>query len=97
MQVEDPQKQFAETLFSLHPEFLPTQGLYLDLEGNGSGSEHIVSFYWPTLRSGKRFSWLKKSEEANIGPAEMKTHLDSIDASRARWVVVYSAGQESPD
>ena len=97
MQVEDPQKQFAETLFSLHPEFLPTQGLYLDLEGNGSGSEHIVSFYWPTLRSGKRFSWLKKSGEANIGPAEMKTHLDSIGASRARWIVVYSAGQESPD
>ena len=84
MQVKNPQKQFAETLFSLHPEFLPTQGLYLDLEGNGSGSEHIVSFYWPTLRSGKRFSWLKKSGETNIGPAEMKTHLDSIGASRAR-------------
>ena len=84
MQEKDPQKQFAETLFSLHPEFLPTQGLYLDLEGNGSGSENIVSFYWSTLRSGKMFSWLKKSEEANIGPAELKTHLDSIDASRAR-------------
>ena len=93
----DPKKQFAETLFGLHPDFIPTQALYLDLEGNGSGSENILSFYWPKLPGADRFSWMKRSESFNIGPVEMEAHLDSIDASRARWIVVYSAGQESPD
>jgi len=93
----DPKKQFAETLFGLYPDFLPTQGLYLDLEGNGSGSENILSFYWPALPSARRFSWIRRSESTDIGYAEIKTHIDSIGAFRARWVVVYSAGQESPD
>jgi len=95
--VTDPKKQFAETLFGLHPDFIPTQGLYLDLEGSGSGSENILSFYWPALPGADRFSWMKRSESFNIGPVEMEAHLDSIGASRARWIVVYSAGQESPD
>ena len=93
----DPKKQFAETLFGLHPDFVPTQGLYLDLEGNGSGSENILSFYWPVLPGADRFSWMKRSESFDIGPVEMEAHLDWIGASRARWIVVYSAGQESPD
>ena len=93
----DPKKQFAETLFGLHPDFIPTQALYLDLEGNGSGSENILSFYWPAQPDADRFSWMKRSESFNIGPVEMEAHLDSIGASRARWIVVYSAGQESPD
>ena len=93
----DPKKQFAETLFGLYPDFLPTQGLYLDLEGNGSGSENILSFYWPALPGAGRFSWMKRSESTNISYAEIKTHIDSIGASRAKWIVVYSAGQESPD
>ena len=93
----DQKKQFAETLFGLHPDFIPTQGLYLDLEGNGSGSENILSFYWPARPAADRFSWMKRSESFNIGHVEMEAHLDSIGASRARWIVVYSAGQESPD
>lgn len=93
----DPKKRFAETLFGLHPDFIPTQGLYLDLEGNGSGSENILSFYWPVLPGADRFSWMKRSESFDIGPVEMEAHLDSIGASRARWIVVYSAGQESPE
>ena len=93
----DPKKQFAETLFGLYPDFLPTQALYLDLEGNGSGSENILSFYWPALPGAGRFSWMKRSESKNINSAEIKTHIDSIGASRAKWIVVYSAGQESPD
>ena len=93
----DPKKQFAETLFGLYPDFLPTQGLYLDLEGNGSGSENILSFYWPALPGARRFSWMRRTESTDIRSAEIRTHIDSIGASRARWIVVYSAGQESPD
>ena len=33
------QQAFAEKLFELYPEFLPTRSLYLDLEGSGSGNE----------------------------------------------------------
>ena len=93
----DPREQFAATLFGLYPDFLPTQGLYLDLEGNGSGSENILSFYWPALPGARRFSWMRRSESTDISYAEIRTHIDSIGASRARWIVVYSAGQESPD
>ena len=40
---------------------------------------------------------MKRSESKNINSAEIKTHIDSIGASRAKWIVVYSAGKESPD
>jgi len=40
---------------------------------------------------------MKRSESSNIGPVEMEAHLNSKSASKARWIVVYSAGQESPD
>ena len=40
---------------------------------------------------------MKRSESSNIGPVAMEAHLNSKGASKARWIVVYSAGQESPD
>jgi hypothetical protein len=97
MQEKDPQKQFAETLFDLYPAFIPTQALYLDLEGRKNGSEDIMSMYWPVLPGAVRFSWIKRSETSEIGVEETKEHLRSIKATDAKWIVVYSAGQALPD
>jgi hypothetical protein len=90
-------KRFAETLFDLHPDFIPTQALYLDLEGRQHGSEDILSIYWPMLSRTKRFSWIKRTGSSSIGAVESGAHLQSLGASNARWVVVYSAGKDSPD
>jgi hypothetical protein len=97
MQVTDPKKQFAETLFGLHPDFIPTQALYLDLEGRQNGSEDILSLYWPILPGSQRFSWIKKTESSQMDLAELDAHLHSIGATGAKWIVVYSAGQTLPN
>ena len=52
----DPKELFAKELFNLYPDFVPTQALYLDLEGRKNGSEDILSMYWPVLRGTERFS-----------------------------------------
>lgn len=93
----DSRIQFAETLFDLHPDFIPTQALYLDLEGRKNGSEDIVSMYWPVLPGAERFSWIKRSQTSDIGVNEMELHVQSIKATDAKWIVVYSGGQELPD
>jgi hypothetical protein len=90
-------KRFAETLFDLHRDFIPTQALYLDLEGRQHGSEDILSIYWPMLPRARRFSWIKRTDSSSIGAVELGTHLQSLGASSAWWVVVYSAGKDSPD
>ena len=46
---QDPKARFAEALFGIYPEFLPTQALYIDLEGRNSGQQDILSCYWPVL------------------------------------------------
>ena len=33
--LSEPQRWFAQTLFDTYPSFLPTQSLYVDLEGTG--------------------------------------------------------------
>jgi len=88
---------FAETLFNLWPTFIPTQALYLDLEGQGQGSEDILSIYWPGLLSPERFSWIKRSELSKINLVRFEKHIRSIGAAGARWIVVYSGGQEYPE
>ena len=97
MPVTDSKIQFAETLFDLHPAFIPTQALYLDLEGRQNGSEEIVSMYWPVLPGAVRFSWIKRSQTSDIGVQEMELQVRSIKATDAKWIVVYSGGQELPD
>ena len=97
MPVTDSKIQFAETLFDLHPAFIPTQALYLDLEGRQNGSEEIVSMYWPVLPGAVRFSWIKRSQTSDIGVQDMALHVQSIKATDAKWIVVYSGGQELPD
>ena len=93
----DAIKRFAETLFGLCPDFIPTQALYIDLEGRQSGSEDILSFYRPALPGSTRFSWMTRSETSGLDLKGMEAHLDSIGLNNPKWIVVYSAGQSSPD
>ena len=95
--MSDPNRNFSETLFRLYPDFIPTQALYIDLEGRKRGSEDILSFYRPALPGSVRFSWITRSESDGIDLNAMKAHLDSIGVTAPKWVVVYSAGQSSPD
>lgn len=94
---QDPRTHFAEALFGIYPEFIPTQALYLDLEGPGSGQQDILSLYWPVLPGAARFSWLRRTDASEIGLTSLEAHLEEIGASETRWVVVYSAGQILPD
>lgn len=93
----DPKRRFSETLFDLCPTFIPTQALYLDLEGRQQGSEDILSLYWPALPGKKRFSWIKRTDSSKIDSANLEAHIKSIGAAGAKWIVVYSKGQELPD
>ena len=93
----DPKIQFAKKLFDLYPDFIPTQALYIDLEGRKNGSEDLLSFFRPALPGPTRFSWITRSETSEIDLKAMKTHLDSIGATTPKWIVVYSGGQASPD
>jgi hypothetical protein len=93
----DAMREFAKTLFELYPDFIPTQALYLDLEGRQNGSEDVLSLYWPVLPGSGRFSWVKRSKSSEISLEETAAHLHSIGANDPRWIVVYSAGQSSPD
>lgn len=92
----DPKTSYAEALFKLHPTFIPTQALYLDLEGSGEGSEEILSVYWPFLPTNQRFSWLKRTATTEIDLLGINELIQRIGAGRAKWVVVFSAGQPSP-
>ena len=94
---QDPKTRFAEVLFGIYPEFLPTQALYLDLEGRNSGQQDILSFYWPVLPGSKRFSWIRRTNASEIDLTYVEAHLEEIGAAGAKWVVVYSAGQKLPD
>lgn len=94
---QDPRVRFAETLFGIYPEFLPTQALYLDLEGRSSGPQDILSCYWPVLSGSKRFSWIRRTNSSEIDLASVEAHLEEIGAAGAKWIVVYSAGQLLPD
>jgi len=94
---QDPKAQFAEVLFGIYPEFIPTQALYLDLEGRGGGQQDILSFYWPLLSGSARFSWLRRTNASGIDLTSLEVHLEEIDAAETKWVVVYSAGQKLPD
>ena len=90
-------REFAKVLFSIYPDFIPTQALYVDLEGRKGGSEDVVSFFRPALRGSLRFSWVTRSEKSEIDDNALKAHLHSIGATIPRWIVVYSGGQKSPD
>ena len=93
----DANLKFAETLFGIHPDFIPTQALYLDLEGRQHGSEDILSFFWPVLPGEQRFSWITRTNSSNIDLADVETHLQSIGATRPQWIAVYSGGGQFPD
>ena len=69
----------------------------MDLEGRKRGSEDIVSFYRPALSGPVRFSWITRPETSGIDLNAVKAHLDSIGMIDPKWIVVYSAGQSSPD
>ena len=88
---------FSATLFDTYPSFVPTQALYLDLEGRQNGSEDVLSLYWPRKSSSDRFSWLKRTLDVGLCLERFLDHLQSIDAGNAKWVVVYSAGGEEPE
>ena len=93
----DAKKLFAKELFDLYPDFVPTQALYIDLEGRRNGSEDILSMYWPVLRGAERFSWFKQSGSTEINSRDLEAYLKSNRGTPVDCIVVYSAGQESPD
>ena len=93
----DAKKLFATELFDLYPDFVPTQALYIDLEGRRNGSEDILSMYWPVLRGAERFSWFKQSGSTEINSRDLEAYLKSNRGTPVDCIVVYSAGQESPD
>ena len=95
--MSDANFKFAETLFGLYPDFIPTQAVYLDLEGRQHGSEDILSLFWPLLPGDQRFSWLRRTVLTDIELEEVESHLRSTGAAKARWIVVYSGGGKSPD
>lgn len=88
---------FAETLYRLFPDFVPTRTLYIDLEGRQSGSEDILSLYWPAVAGDRRFSWLKRNASSEIEVKDFESILNRVGASKPRWVMVFSAGKEEPD
>ena len=88
---------FAEMLYQLFPDFIPTRTLYIDLEGRQSGSEDILSLYWPAVAGNRRFSWLKRNASSGIQLEDFYSILDRIGANKPRWVMVFSAGKEEPD
>ena len=96
MEPLDPKSSYAEVLFKLHPTFLPTQALYIDLEGRQKGSEDILSVYWPFLAGSQRFSWLRRTTTIEIDVRNFDDLVQRIGADRAKWIVVFSAGQPSP-
>lgn len=93
----DSKKLFARQLFDSYPDFVPTQALYIDLEGRKNGSEDILSMYWPVLRGSKRFSWFKQADSTGINSRDLETYLQSNRRTSVDSIVVYSGGQESPD
>ena len=38
----DARTDFAAKLFEIYPSFIPTQAIYIDLEGRKNGSEDIL-------------------------------------------------------
>lgn len=76
----DAMREFAKTLFQVYPDFIPTQALYLDLEGRQNGSEDVLSLYWPVLPGSWRFSWVKRSDSTEINLEETAAHLRSVGA-----------------
>ena len=97
MEFLDIRSRFAKALFDIYPAFVPTQALYLDLEGRNHGSEDIVSLYWPVRTGSERFSWLKRTCDAGLRLEQFVNHLEATGAGAAKWVVVYSAGGEEPE
>lgn len=97
MTPDDPKRSFAEKLFELHPTLLPTQALYLDLEGSGGGPEEILSLYWPRLPGQQRFSWLVRAPSSEIDQGGFRDLIEKIGAESPKWIVVFSGGQASPD
>lgn len=94
---DDPKRRFAENLFELHPTLLPTQALYLDLEGRGGGAEEILSLYWPRLPGPQRFSWLIRTSSSVIDQDGFRDLVQRIGAETPKWVVVFSPGLSSPE
>ena len=88
---------FAARLFEMYPSFIPTQSIYLDLEGRKNGSEDILSLYWPVLTGSERFTWMRLSENIPITLNGFLKHIESLRASEAKWIIVFSGGQEEPD
>ena len=97
MLADDPKRRFAEQLFELNPTLLPTQALYLDLEGSGGRAEDILSLYWPRLPGHRRFSWLVRTPASEIHQGELRDLVEKIGAEKPKWIVVFSGGQALPD
>ena len=51
--LEEAKSQFAETLFKDYKNFIPTQAVYLDIEG-----EMAINFFYPMLKGEDRFKFL---------------------------------------
>jgi hypothetical protein len=89
---------FAEQLFELYPNFLPTRSLYVDLEGSGSGNEQVVSFLWPQNPSPTRFQWVMAGPGEIINGEIIEEIINGlgVDVEALNSVVVYSAGGLDP-
>jgi len=97
--LNEPQRAFAEKLFELYPDFLPTRSLYLDFEGSGSGWELIISLFWPKHREPRRFAWRICRDSKRVTREDVQSALEELEISGSgpSVVVAYSQGGYEPN
>ena len=92
---QDSQRDFANTLAKMAPDFYYTRGLYLHFEGSGKGYEHILSLFWPMNPGPERFGWIRRDpDQPTIRPEQLNEALDRLGCSRfdPESIVVFSGG-----
>jgi len=95
LKLTDDQTAFARKMFELYPTFLPTKSLYVDLEGSGSGSESIVSLFWPQNSRAKRFTWVIRSATSAIASEDINKAVEELGIidPQPQWIVTYAQGR----
>jgi len=92
-------QNYSKNLFEMHPNYRPTQSLFIDFEGS-RGHERILSLYWPQLAGDLRFELLWRGwGDADLTTACLTELLMemSCDPSRLKWITVFSGGEEQPN
>jgi len=83
--LEEAKSQFAETLFKDYKNFIPTQAVYLDIEG-----EMAINFFYPMLKGEDRFKFLF--------PENIRQRSEHLLPSGVDTIVIFSGGgYDDPD